>query len=98
MYDVVGLIFLAICFAAYGVVLNLLMRRSIGGGVALWGAVTAVLLLCMHNRVGYVGGSDAMGNGMEAGFLQLFYLILLVITTIISLIVFARRLYLRRRK
>ena len=76
------LVFILIACTGFGFVLSALSRISIWFSVGLYVVAMLVLYLCMRYSVGYVGGSDAMGNGMERGFLNMFYVLSMILTSI----------------
>lgn len=51
-------------------------------------AVQVILLVMEFFEVGYVGGGDAMGNGMERGFLHIAYIGVQILLAIALLVVF----------
>lgn len=55
--------------------------------------IQLVLFVMQTKKVGYSGGGDAAGNGMEMGFLYLIYQGLQIIVFIILLIVFFRKAF-----
>jgi hypothetical protein len=55
--------------------------------------IQLVVFVMQAKKVGYTGGGDAAGNGMEAGFLYLIYEGVQIIVFIILLIVFFRKVF-----
>ena len=72
--------------AIYGVGLFAVSRYSIWLSIGIYVATMAILFLCSHYSVGYVGGSDAAGNGMEHGFLMIFYYASMIMASIAFLV------------
>ena len=80
------LIYLSLAGTVFGFVLSATARHSVWISIGIYAVVMLILFLCSHFRVGYVGGSDAMGNGMEAGFLLLFYYASMIAASIAFLV------------
>ena len=75
-------IFILLAAIIFGVVLFATLCYSIWIPVGIYVITMIVLFLCIRYSVGYVGGSDAMGNGMEKGFLMMFYSISMILASI----------------
>jgi|GEM_PF-2592968 len=76
------LILIACAGVGFGFVLSALSRISIWFSVGLYAVAMFVLFLCIKYSVGYVGGNDAAGNGMERGFLNMFYVLSMTIASV----------------
>lgn len=58
-------------------------KISIWYAVTLYAVTIIALILCKYFSVGYAGGNDAAGNGMEKGFLSIFYYALMTLTSVV---------------
>jgi len=76
------LVFILIASTVFGIVLSILSHISIWFSVGLYAVAMLILYLCLVFSVGYVGGSDAMGNAMEQGFLNMFYVLSMILVSI----------------
>ena len=82
-------IFMLLAATLLGVVLFKTSRHSVWFSVGIYVVVMTALLLCNCYSVGYVGGSDPAGNGMEAGFLSAIYFASMILVSIAFLVALA---------
>jgi hypothetical protein len=84
------LIAISILLYAFGFYIGTKQKQSISVYYILL-TIQAIVLIMELFQVGYSGGSDAMGNGMERGFLQLGYICVQILLAITLLVVFIRK-------
>ena len=80
------LVFILIGAILFGVVLFVASYYSIWLSIGIYAVVMILLFLCNRYLVGYAGGSDPAGNGMERGFLGMFYYASMIMATIVLLV------------
>jgi len=79
-------IYLSLAGTVFGFVLSATARHSVWISIGIYAIVMLILFLCSHFMLGYKGGSDAMGNGMEAGFLKMIYYASMIAASIAFLV------------
>ena len=80
------LTFILLVAIGYGFLLSATSHHSVWIPVGIYVVTMVILILCNHFYVGYTGGSDAAGNGMERGFLAMFYHACMILASIAFLV------------